>query len=70
VKYAKLRFSVAEDGAGIAKCDLLLDRISLLNSMVAEYCTLIPSLAQLDNIDAVRYEAVLLEVSILRADLP
>ncbi|KAK2191192.1 hypothetical protein NP493_57g04014 [Ridgeia piscesae] len=48
---AKVCFLRAEQNSGLSLCDLYLDRVNLLDLLVANDCTYIPSIQQLTKND-------------------
>ena len=51
---AKLQLHAVSDAVGVAECDLFLDRIKIIDLLVANGIRYVPSLLQLSRIDRLR----------------
>ena len=51
---AKLQFNACGDAGGVAECDLFLDRIKIIDLLVASGIRYVPSLLQLSRRDVLR----------------
>ena len=52
---AKVKFHGVHDSVGVSQCDLCLDRVKVIDLLVANSIQYIPSVQQLTQMDKLRY---------------
>ena len=52
---AKIRFIKSDDTGGVSQCDVYIDRVNLLDQLLTNNCSYIPSVDQLTKPDTLRY---------------